>query len=63
MFKSPTFSIWLVSIYLIVHLSLLAFGYTVPIMLISLLLTPPLIFWMVYTILKYGKSDVVVLLK
>lgn len=55
MFKSPTFSIWFVTIFLVVHLSLLYFGMTVPIMLISLFLTPPLVMWMVFTILKYGK--------
>ncbi|RFM36040.1 hypothetical protein [Chitinophaga silvisoli] len=55
MLKNPTFSIWLVSIYLLVHLALLSTGLTVPIMLISLILSPFLVIWMVFTILKYGK--------
>lgn len=55
MLKNPTFSIWIVSIYLVVHLILLTTGLTVPIMLISLILSPILVIWMVFTILKYGK--------
>jgi len=54
MLKNPTFSIWFVSIYLVVHLVLLTTGFTVPIMLLSLILSPLLVLWMVFTILKYG---------
>jgi hypothetical protein len=55
MFRKPAFSITLTSIYLLVYLILLQVAVPLQLMLLLLAVSPFLLLWMFYTVLRYGK--------
>ncbi|MDO9188115.1 MAG: hypothetical protein Q7W13_19065 [Bacteroidia bacterium] len=57
MLRNDTFSIVFVTLYVFIYCVLLQFESTLSFAIGMLLFSPFLIFWMVYTILKYGKYN------
>ncbi|HEY1007489.1 MAG TPA: hypothetical protein VGD92_09910 [Sphingobacteriaceae bacterium] len=55
MFRNPAFSIALASIYLVGYVTVLNSGISLQLMLLLFSVSPILLLWMVYTILKYGR--------
>lgn len=57
MLRNDTFSVVFVTLYVFIYSVLLQFESTLSFAIGMLLISPFLIFWMVYTILKYGKYN------
>lgn len=54
MFRSSSFSVAATSLYLLVYLILLHVAVPLQLLLLMLTISPVLILWMVYTVLKHG---------
>lgn len=57
MLRNDTFSVVFVTLFVFIYCVLLQFESTLSFAIGMLLFSPFLIFWMVYTILKYGKYN------
>lgn len=57
MLRNDTFSVVFVTLYVFTYCVLLQFESTLSFAIGMLLFSPFLVFWMVYTILKYGKYN------
>lgn len=57
MLRNDTFSVVFVTLYVFIYCVLLQFDSTLSFAIGMLLFSPFLIFWMVYTVLKYGKYN------
>ena len=55
MFRNPACSIALTSIYLLVYVALLHTGLSLQLVMLLFSVSPILLLWMVYTVLKYGR--------
>lgn len=57
MLRNDTFSVVFVTLYVFIYCVLLQFDSTLSFAIGMLFFSPFLIFWMIYTILKYGKYN------
>lgn len=57
MLKNPVFSVAFVTIYLVVYTLLLHTGASMNVVLTMFLVSPVLVLWMVYVVLKFGKFE------
>jgi len=57
MLRNDIFSVCFVTMYLFVYIGVLQFDPAIEYGMIMMLLSPVLICWMVYTVLRYGKYD------
>ena len=57
MLKNPAFVVAAVTLYLVVYTVLFHTGASMNILLTMFLISPALVLWMVYVVLKYGKFD------
>jgi hypothetical protein len=56
MLRNDNFSIGLVTFYLLIYYEMMLFEATTGYAMVMLLLSPLLLCWMVFTVLKYGKD-------
>jgi hypothetical protein len=57
MFKKPSFAVISVTLYLLIYTVLFQSGTSIDILMSMFSLSPFLVIWMVYVVLKYGKFN------
>lgn len=57
MLKSPRFALWFVSLFLLVYTAGASAGMPYGIVTFMFLLSPVLVLWLVYSVLRYGKPS------